>query len=70
MLARFNAAGSVALYATYLGGEGNDVGQGVAIDADGYAYATGTTVPPPQRELPDHQRRLLHVLPGLASPPS
>ncbi|MFO0969474.1 MAG: SBBP repeat-containing protein [Gemmataceae bacterium] len=44
-VARFNAAGSSALYATYLGGEGNDVGQGVAIDADGYAYVTGTTAP-------------------------
>ena len=30
-------------YSTYLGGSGNDFGEGVAVDASGSAYATGST---------------------------
>lgn len=41
-VARFNASGALA-YSTYLGGSGSDVGQGIAIDANGDAYVTGYT---------------------------
>jgi hypothetical protein len=33
----------VLAYSTYLGGSGADVGYGIAVDRDGYAYVTGTT---------------------------
>src|SRR5262249_29020303 len=32
------------LYSTYLGGSGDDVGQGIAVDGAGSAYVTGNTV--------------------------
>jgi hypothetical protein len=33
----------VLLYATYLGGSGDDLGSGIAVDEDGYAYVAGVT---------------------------
>ena len=41
--AKFNASGSALLYATYLGGSGNDTATGIAVDAGGAAYLTGFT---------------------------
>ncbi|HJT23085.1 MAG TPA: SBBP repeat-containing protein, partial [bacterium] len=42
-LAKLNASGSGLLYCTYLGGNGVDIGSGLAIDAGGNAYLTGYT---------------------------
>ena len=41
-VAKLSASGSLA-YATYLGGNGSDHGAGIAIDATGNAYVTGST---------------------------
>ncbi len=41
--ARLNAAGTGLVYATYLGGGGEDVAYGVALDSKGNAYVTGYT---------------------------
>ncbi|MCH7923184.1 MAG: SBBP repeat-containing protein [Nitrospinae bacterium] len=41
---KFNPAGTALVYSTYLGGKGEDVGFGIAVDADGNAYVTGGTV--------------------------
>lgn len=38
---RLNAAGTVLVYSTYLGGSGEDVAYGVAVDSLGNAYVTG-----------------------------
>ena len=38
--------GSSLVYSTYLGGNGADVGQGIAVDANGNAYVTGSTQSP------------------------
>ena len=40
---KLNAAGSAVVYSTYLGGSGDDVGMGIAVDSAGAAYLTGTT---------------------------
>src|SRR6266480_1519865 len=43
-VAKFNAGGTALVYSTYLGGSGDEVGQGIAVDAAGHAYVTGFTV--------------------------
>jgi hypothetical protein len=40
---KLDATGSVLLYSTYLGGSGDDVGLGIAVDGAGSAYVTGQT---------------------------
>jgi hypothetical protein len=42
-VAKLSADGSRLLYSTYLGGESNDRGAGIAVDASGSAYITGST---------------------------
>jgi len=39
---KLNATGSGLVYATYLGGVGDDVGYGIAVDTSGIAYVAGT----------------------------
>ena len=40
---KLNAAGSALVYSTYLGGSGDDIGFGIAVDSSGNAYVTGRT---------------------------
>lgn len=42
-MAKLNPAGSALVYSTYLGGSSNDYGVGIAADAAGNAYITGST---------------------------
>ena len=45
-VAKISADGSQLLYSTYLGGKFQDVANGIAVDAFGNAYVTGTTISP------------------------
>ena len=38
---KLNATGSALLYSTYLGGDGQDIAQGIAVDGSGKAYVCG-----------------------------
>ena len=40
-VAKINATGSALVYSTYLGGSGDDLGLGIAVDSAGNAYVTG-----------------------------
>jgi len=42
-VAKVNSNGSALIYSTYLGGQGNDVGTGIAVDFVGVAHITGST---------------------------
>jgi hypothetical protein len=42
-VSKLNPTGSALVYSTYLGGGGNDRGNGVAVDSAGNAYVTGYT---------------------------
>ena len=42
-MTKLNPAGSALVYSTYLGGSGDDNGNGIAVDAAGNAYVTGST---------------------------
>lgn len=41
-VAKFNSTGTALVYATYLAGNGDDVGEGIAVQS-GFAYVTGQT---------------------------
>jgi hypothetical protein len=43
-VAKLNPAGSSLVYSTYLGGNGDDFGFGMAVDSSGNAYITGKTM--------------------------
>jgi len=43
VVVKIAANGSRVLYATYLGGDGNDYGYGIGVDAEGNAYVAGAT---------------------------
>lgn len=45
-VAKLNASGSALIYSTYIGGGGDDVGTGIALDNAGNAYITGQTASP------------------------
>jgi len=42
-VAKLNSSGTQLLYLVYIGGSGNDSGQGIAVDKSGNAYVTGVT---------------------------
>jgi hypothetical protein len=42
-VAQLNPSGSALVYSTYLGGSGDDLGYGIAVDSSGNAYVTGST---------------------------
>jgi hypothetical protein len=42
-VAKVNPAGTALVYAGYIGGSGDDVGRGIAVDSVGNAYVTGYT---------------------------
>jgi hypothetical protein len=42
-VAKLNASGTALAYSTYLGGSGDDEGNGIAVDSAGNAYLTGHT---------------------------
>jgi len=44
-ITKLNPEGSDLVFSTYLGGGGLDVGYGIAVDAPGYVYLTGSTGP-------------------------
>jgi len=44
-ITKLNPEGSDLVFSTYLGGEGFDVGYGIAVDSPGYVYLTGSTGP-------------------------
>jgi len=42
-VAKVNASGAALVYCGYIGGSGDDRGQGIAVDGSGNAYVTGST---------------------------
>jgi len=42
-VAKFNDSGSALVYSTFFGGNGDDIGNGIALDATGHAFITGKT---------------------------
>ncbi len=44
IITKLNSTGNGLIYSTYLGGDGDDIGYAITIDADNYAYLTGTTI--------------------------
>jgi hypothetical protein len=43
---KLNATGTALVYSTYIGGNGDDGGRGIAVDGSGQAYVTGGTSSP------------------------
>jgi hypothetical protein len=58
---KLNPTGSELIYSTYLGGGKKDVGSGIAVDAAGHAYVTGSTDSP---NFPTTSRVFQTVLSG------
>ena len=64
-VAKVNAAGTALVYCGYIGGSGQDHGNGIAVDGAGNAYVTGNTAsteatfPVTVGPGPDPQRRRL-----------
>jgi hypothetical protein len=58
-VARLSSAGNSLEYSTYLGGEGTDVGDGIAVSASGSAFVTGYTQSPSLATSGVHQTFLL-----------
>jgi hypothetical protein len=46
VLAKLDPAGALLIYSTYLGGNNDDLGYGIAVDPDGHVYVSGSTVSP------------------------
>ncbi len=42
-VSKLNSTGSLLVYSTYLGGTGDDIGNGIAVDSTGNVYVTGST---------------------------
>ncbi|OFW04364.1 MAG: hypothetical protein A3G20_02675 [Acidobacteria bacterium RIFCSPLOWO2_12_FULL_59_11] len=42
-VSKLNPTGSALVYSTYLGGSGSEASYGMAVDAEGHAYVTGST---------------------------
>ncbi len=42
-VSKINSSGTLLVYSTYIGGNGNDSGNGIAVDTAGNVYITGTT---------------------------
>lgn len=50
-IAKLSPDGSALVYSTFFGGSGAEVGSGIAVDANGNAYVTGTTFGSPDLPL-------------------
>jgi hypothetical protein len=42
-IVKINSTGTALIYSTYLGGSGDDIGRGIAVDSNGNVYVTGQT---------------------------
>ncbi|MDD1718699.1 MAG: SBBP repeat-containing protein, partial [Methanoregulaceae archaeon] len=43
VVTKINRAGTDSMFVTFLGGNGDDIGNGIALDGNGHIYITGTT---------------------------
>ena len=57
-VAKLDPFGSALVYSTYLGGSGDDQARGLAVDAGGNAYITGTTASTISRLRPVRSQRI------------
>ncbi|MGC1607087.1 MAG: SBBP repeat-containing protein, partial [Candidatus Acidiferrum sp.] len=63
-IAKISSDGQHVLYATYLGGSGNDEALGIAIDANSNVYVTGQTLSP---DFPTENAFQARCLPGTSN---